>query len=192
MQLVLSNIIAVFATWFPNIYRDYVALMVRLADHYPDFEPPIRGSVFAAHSGNARRAMTYLHLDEMNKAGGICPIICIGDFDPKKGGHLVLPQLGIVIEFPPGSIILIPSATLVHGNVAIEKHEQRESMTLYTAGGLFRWVKYGFQSEKDFKVKDPEGWAAELKDRAGRWQREISKFSTVDSVAADRLRPLVV
>ena len=53
-------------------------------------------------------------------------------------------------------------------------------------------MKYGFQSEKDFKVKDPEGWAAELKDRAGRWQREISKFSTVDSVAADRLRPLVV
>ena len=76
--------------------------------------------------------------------------------------------------------------------MAIGKHEQRESMTLYTAGGLFRWVKYSFQSEKDFKVKDPEGWAAELKDRAGRWQREISKFSTVDSVAADRLRPLVV
>ena len=181
-----------FATWFPNIYRDYVALMVRLADHYPDFEPPIRGSVFAAHSGNVRRAVTYLHQDEMNSAGGICPIINTGNFDPKKGGHLVIPQLGIVIEFPPGSIILIPSATLVHGNVAIGEHEDRESMTMYTAGGLFRWVKYGFQTEKEFKVKDPDGWAAELKDRAGRWEREINKFSTIDSVGIDRLRPLVV
>ncbi|KAI0088584.1 hypothetical protein BDY19DRAFT_906589 [Irpex rosettiformis] len=152
---------------------DYVQLMVRLAEHYPRFEPPIPRSVFCY---------------EMNKASGVCPIFNTGTFDPKKGGHIILPQLRILIEFPPGTVILLPSATLVHGNVDIQDHEERESVTLFTAGGLFRWVHYGFQTEKEFKSSDSAGWKAEMKNRKGRWDREIEKFSTPESIAHDRAK----
>ncbi|KAI0084088.1 hypothetical protein BDY19DRAFT_871449, partial [Irpex rosettiformis] len=95
------------------------------------------------------RAMTYLHLDEMNKVSDICLIVNTSDFDFKQGNHLILSQLGILIEFLPDSIILISSATLVHSNIAIQDYEQRESMTLYTTGELFWWINYNFQIKKD-------------------------------------------
>ncbi|KAI0093363.1 hypothetical protein BDY19DRAFT_883127 [Irpex rosettiformis] len=179
-----------FACYFPKVYREYVTLFTRFARRYPGFEPPFY-SHFAAMSTNHGRAQTYLHLDEMNKANGICPIFNTGNFDPVRGGHLILPQLGIVVEFPPGTVMLIPSATLVHGNVAIQEHEERESITMYTAGGLFRWAKYGFRTEKDFSLQNPDGMAAELKDRKGRWMRAINQFSTPESIADDRVAVLL-
>ncbi|KAJ7620521.1 hypothetical protein DFH06DRAFT_1010638, partial [Mycena polygramma] len=39
-------------------------------------------------------------------------------FDPNLGGHLILWDLNLVIRFPPGSSIFIPSALLRHSNVS--------------------------------------------------------------------------
>ena len=64
----------------------------------------------------------------------------LGDFDPTKGSHLVLWECKLVIEFPPGSTILIPSAIITHSNVPIQAGEKRYSVTQYATGVLFRWV----------------------------------------------------
>ena len=58
--------------------------------------------------------------------------------------YLVLWDMGLVIEFPPGATILIPSATLRHSNVCLNPGDTRMSFTQYSAGGLFRWVDQGF------------------------------------------------
>ena len=118
-------------------------------------------SVFPAASANFGRAVTFEHADYNNKANGICPIICGGNFDYRRGGHLILRQLNLVIQFPPGSLILIPSATLRHGNTSIATDETRWSLTQYAAGGLFRWLKYGFQTWENLKIQDPEHAAKE-------------------------------
>ncbi|KAJ7886875.1 hypothetical protein B0H14DRAFT_2338089, partial [Mycena olivaceomarginata] len=47
-----------------------------------------------------------------------CAIQALGDSDPKKGEHLVLWDLMLVIEFP--LLILILSATLSHTNIPIQ------------------------------------------------------------------------
>jgi hypothetical protein len=52
----------------------------------------------------------------------------------------------LVIEFPPGSTILIPSSILSHSNTAVDDQEHRYSFTQYAAGGLFRWVDNGFRT----------------------------------------------
>lgn len=41
----------------------------------------------------------------------MCAITTLSDYDPKAGGHLVLWDLKLVIEFPPGSTILILSVS---------------------------------------------------------------------------------
>ena len=56
----------------------------------------------------------------------------------------------LVIEFPPGSTILLPSAILAHSNVVISSNERHYSFTQYTAGALFRWVEWGFLKTEDF------------------------------------------
>ena len=103
------------------------------------------------------------------------------------GGHLILEQLGIFVEFPPGTTILLPSATVSHGNTCIQDHESRASLVHYSAGGLFRWVEYGFRTWKTLKKEDPllaaKLWA-ERKEK--RLQDALGLFSTLDSLKADQ------
>lgn len=123
------------------------------------------------------------HRDSGNLPFGWCAITALGDFDPKRGGHLVLWDLKVVIEFPPGSTIFIPSASLRHSNTTIAKGETRYSFTQYSAGGLFRWVDQGFQ-------KSPQYWgsltreehAAAREECNERWKMGIDLFSTLDSL----------
>jgi len=61
-------------------------------------------------------------MDFGNLPYGWCAITSLGPFDPKRGGHLVLWDLQLVIEFPPGSTILIPSAVLQHSNIPIHQN----------------------------------------------------------------------
>ncbi|KAJ6610574.1 hypothetical protein B0H10DRAFT_1811327, partial [Mycena sp. CBHHK59/15] len=68
---------------------------------------------------------------------GLCGITCSGNFDHTIGGHIYLKQLKIVIEFPNGSSILIPSGCINHGNTPLQAGETCSSFTQYAAGGLF-------------------------------------------------------
>jgi hypothetical protein len=67
-----------------------------------------------------------------------------------KGGHLILWDCKLILEFLPGCTILIPSAAIFHSNIPITSHEWRFSFTQYTAGGLFHWVEHSFQMEKAY------------------------------------------
>ncbi|KAF7319616.1 hypothetical protein HMN09_00302000 [Mycena chlorophos] len=75
------------------------------------------------------QTVTVPHLDLLNLAWGWCFITALGDFDPTKGGHLILWDLKRFIRFPPGATIAIPSALLRHSNVAIQQTETRYSFT---------------------------------------------------------------
>ncbi|KAF8452155.1 hypothetical protein L210DRAFT_3384777, partial [Boletus edulis BED1] len=65
------------------------------------------------------QVVTLEHIDNTKLPFGPCAIFACGSYDPTLGGHLILFDLTVVIEFPPGSTILIPSSTLRHGNVAV-------------------------------------------------------------------------
>ena len=127
-----------------------------------------------------------MHTDTGNKANGLCAITAIGKFDPKRGGHLILKQLRLVIEFPPGSTILIPSATVTHGNTPIQQNETRMSITQYAAGGLFRWVRYGFQSEKNLKKEDPKLADTITAMKSTAWKLALDSYSTLSTLDRDR------
>ena len=60
-------------------------------------------------------------------------------------------DLGVVIEIPPGATFLIPSAILQHSNSDIAEGQTRMSITQYSAGCLFRWVRCGSRTQGAFK-----------------------------------------
>ncbi|KJA14627.1 hypothetical protein HYPSUDRAFT_208543 [Hypholoma sublateritium FD-334 SS-4] len=81
-------------------------------------------SVFPATAFNfGPRVCTESHRDQLNLAFGWCSIQALGWFDPELGRHLVLDDIKKIIEFPAGSLILIPSATLTHRNLPVRDHE---------------------------------------------------------------------
>jgi hypothetical protein len=123
-------------------------------------------------------AVTIPHRDIANLAWGWCAITAIGEFDSTRGGHLVLWDLGLVIQFPAGSTILIPSAIVTHSNIPVSAHENRHSVTQYTAGALFRWVENGCCTDKALLKDASDKQKAERQsEKATRWERGLEKFT---------------
>ncbi|RDX40787.1 hypothetical protein OH76DRAFT_1365679, partial [Lentinus brumalis] len=149
----------------PNVYQYYKETLDAILESDSSLRRNFVDNVFAAATFNlGPQAVTYVHLDHLNLAFGLCAVTALGDYDYKKGGHLVLWDAKLIIEFPPGTTILLPSAILRHSNVAIRPGETRYSLTQYSAAGLFRWVKCGFRSQKSAQAagydmrKDYEEW----------------------------------
>ena len=145
---------ATFKTWAPRLHERYAQNLAALQHDDRSLRFPFRFSVFPSTTYNlGPRTATYPHLDYFNAAFGWCAITALGTYDYTKGGHLILWDLDLVIEFPPGSTIFIPSAVMSHSNVAISEGECRYSVTQYAAGGLFRWVDNGFKSNRSLSHK---------------------------------------
>ncbi|KAJ7479920.1 hypothetical protein FB451DRAFT_1031381 [Mycena latifolia] len=130
-------------------------------------------------------AITVHHLDFGNLSWGWCVITALGWFDPDLGSHLILWALKLIIHFPPGSTILIPSAISCHSNVPIGRDEIRYSFTQYTAGGLFRWIRNGFKTDEVFELTATHGEKrAHAQEAKGRWCEGVTMYSTVDNPPA--------
>ncbi|KAJ7826485.1 hypothetical protein B0H14DRAFT_2368147, partial [Mycena olivaceomarginata] len=127
-----------FAMWAPMLFAFYQAQMALLAAWNCALRWNFVDSVFSACTFNfGPRVICASHLDFANLSWGWCAVTALGDFDPNLGGHLILWDLRLVIRFPPGSTILLPSAIVRHSNVPIQAHERRSSFAQYTAAGLF-------------------------------------------------------
>ncbi|KAJ6509611.1 hypothetical protein DFH09DRAFT_1100885 [Mycena vulgaris] len=97
-------------------------------------------SVFATATVNfGPFTITLPHLDFINLAWGWCAITALRDFDPDKGGHLILWDLRL-------------------------QGENRFSFTQFTSTGIFRFVANGLRTEKT--VKQTKLSEAERRQRA--------------------------
>ncbi|KAJ7671329.1 hypothetical protein DFH06DRAFT_980706, partial [Mycena polygramma] len=151
-QRIAGFVNGMFKSYAPVLHEHYRSTLAAIHTHLPglprNYDEFV--SVFAAATFNfGPRTVTLPHLDFANLAWGWCAITALGHFDPDKGGHLILWDLRIVIRFPPGSTIFIPSAILRHSNVSIQQDETRYSFTQFSAAGLFRYVYNGFRTEKE-------------------------------------------
>ncbi|KAF7342933.1 hypothetical protein MVEN_01723100 [Mycena venus] len=143
-----------------------------------------RFSVFAAATFNfGPHTVTFPHIDFGNLAWGWCAITALGWFNPDLGGHLILWDLKLIIHFPPGSTILLPSAILRHLNVKIQPGESRYSFTQFTPAGLFHWVYNRFRTDRDINTApntSPEEHERHWADRMQRWQEGVKMYHVWD------------
>ncbi|KAH6907642.1 hypothetical protein BKA70DRAFT_1223452 [Coprinopsis sp. MPI-PUGE-AT-0042] len=153
--------VAVFASyalsmWFPNFYSYAKEHLDSLYATVPGLSRNFLRSVYPRAAFNLGPGVCTLpHLDVMNCPFGLCSIQAFGDFDYKKGGHLVLADLKLVIEFPPGSLILMPSATLQHANTP---------------------------TEASLKKSDPDLYAKNMELKKGRWEMGLGLWNSLDEL----------
>ncbi|KAI0038300.1 hypothetical protein FA95DRAFT_1505880 [Auriscalpium vulgare] len=170
----------------PKLYRKYEHMVDRLLEHHEGLSLPHDNSIFATTTFNfGPHATTKAHVDSANLAHGWCTITPLGEFDHKRGGHLVLWQMGVIIEFPSGSTAAIPSGSVPHGNTDIQDGETRACITQYTSGALFRYVEYGFRSQKAFEKEDAKGFAEVYSQRSQRATDAMGLFSHLSALEAD-------
>ncbi|KAI9068915.1 hypothetical protein FKP32DRAFT_1587310 [Trametes sanguinea] len=174
------------ATYAPRVYQNMKAKLGALMRRYPSLRRPFANSLYPAASFNFGPETVCLeHTDAQNDPCNWCHITALGDYNPDQGGHLVLFDLGLIVRFPPGSSILIPSAIMRHGNIDIREGEKRMSFTQYCAGGLMRWVECGFRTVEDFAAQDPEGSRVFEESLEARVEKCVRLFSTLESLPHD-------
>ncbi|PPQ82483.1 hypothetical protein CVT26_012846, partial [Gymnopilus dilepis] len=156
---------SVMASKAPKLYQYYIEHLAELHKNHPELKRLFPCSVFAAASYNfGPRTACYKHKDFANLPFGLCAVTALGNFNPRLGGHLVLWECKLVIEFPPGATILLPSAVVAHSNTPIQDNERRYSFAQYTAGGIFRWVENDCKLADDYYASlSPEDLEAALK-----------------------------
>ncbi|KAJ7763833.1 hypothetical protein B0H16DRAFT_1311021 [Mycena metata] len=181
---------SIFRAFGPKLFADYVKDLRALFDHHPYLRHNFSNSILPCVTFNlGPRSATFGHKDTLNRGLGWCIVTNDGDFDYQKSAHLYLEQLKLVVEFPPAATTCLPSAVLTHGNTPLAPGETRYSITQYAAGGLFRWVKYGFQTAKQLLArKGGRGMKAELDGAAGqRHEAGVNLFSKLSELAADHV-----
>lgn len=179
-----------FGTYFPKIRAYYQDSLSKLHAERPELRRPYESSIMPAAAFNLGPATVCRpHRDSANLLFGICIITALGFFDPVHGGHLVLHELRLVIQFPPGSTVLIPSAFVTHSNTRIRGGETRYSFTQYAAGSLFSYVENGMRSQQAV-MKGPELCAEDLLKRseadAQRWRNGLSLFPHISDYRDSR------
>ncbi|KAI4294642.1 hypothetical protein K525DRAFT_145067, partial [Schizophyllum commune Loenen D] len=139
--------------WQPDIHEHYADTNRKLIK----WKPRLRRffnfpkSVWACLTINfGPRTVTVGHRDFGNLSHGFCAITALGRFNPDLGGHLILRELKLVIRFPPGSSIIVPSALITHLNTDIGPDEKRYSVTQYTSGAIFRFVEHGCKLDAEY------------------------------------------
>jgi len=159
------------ATWAPKLYAYYAEKIGALYRHDANLKPIFRNSVFSATTYNlGPRTVCFKHTDFANLPFGLCAVTALGSYDATKGGHLVLWECRLVIEFPPGSTILLASGVIAHSNVPVQLDETRYSVVQYSAGALFRWVENGFQPSRDYLHSLSEADLRKVQENdANRW-----------------------
>ncbi|KAJ7866708.1 hypothetical protein B0H13DRAFT_1636504 [Mycena leptocephala] len=172
-----------FALWAPRLYKYYREHDAALLFNRPHLRRPFVGSIFSSAAFNfGPNAWTFKHRDVLNLAFGWCAVQALGRFDATKGGHLVLWDLELVVEFPHGALILLPSATIAHSNVPVGPGEERASFTQFTSGGLFRYVDNGCRTLDELAEEDPEEYERLMALKEGRWEAGLNLLSTLDEL----------
>ncbi|TEB19141.1 hypothetical protein FA13DRAFT_1647352, partial [Coprinellus micaceus] len=140
-------------------------------------------SVFCSAACNlGPQVVTAFHHDCRNLPFGFCTIHAMGRYDYTIGGHLVLKELKLMIQFPPGALLLIPSATITHGNTPLQVGETRTSFTQYTSGSIFRFVDNGCRTEAEFKAADEAGYEKKMEEKLTRWKSGLAMWSTKEEL----------
>ncbi|KXN82891.1 hypothetical protein AN958_01960, partial [Leucoagaricus sp. SymC.cos] len=122
------------------------------------------------------------HQDCNNLAFSWCVVVALGDFNPEEGGHFVLYDLGIVVEFPPGTCFLILSVCLWHSNIPIWKNDTRASIMFYAAGNLFRFVDNEFQDKPDLAKMNADLYQQRQEEKDTYWRKGLELYSKINDL----------
>ncbi|KAJ3925043.1 MAG: hypothetical protein NXY57DRAFT_907552, partial [Lentinula lateritia] len=176
---------AALSTWFPRCYQAALHRARRLEELRPELMPNFDNSVYSCMTVNfGPQTWTYIHTDSKNDPCLPCAVTSGGKYNWKLGGHMVLWDFGVVLEFPPGTTILLSSAFLRHSNIPVSKGETRVSVTQYSAGSIRQWLEYGGRTEEALRTEDPEAYAREMAKRSSRWKDALGMYSTIEELKA--------
>jgi hypothetical protein len=151
------TISATYALWYPKAYQCYKDNLNKLWKEYPHLTQQLfLRSILPSVAFNLdNQVATKKHVDAQNCPVGWCTITALGEFDASKRGHIVLWDLKLVLEFPAGVCVCLPSALIARSNTSSNEHETRMSFTQYCSGENFRYIENDFKTDIYLRKNNP-------------------------------------
>ncbi|KAK7018524.1 hypothetical protein R3P38DRAFT_3200902 [Favolaschia claudopus] len=114
-------------------------------------------------------------------------LTALGKYKSFHGGHVIFWQLGLVVQFPPGSSILLPAGLINYSFVKVDPDETRFSLLQWAGGGVRRFLDNGGRLDMDFAAK------ATPNEHSGReHRREVAHEIAIDAFPhSSTMRPHV-
>ena len=169
--------------WMPDLMKEYTNLQAELLAINSLFKALFPDSPFCAFTMNmGPHTVCIGHRDLWNVVYGTCPIGALGPFNHRTGGHIILHEPKVIIEFRRGDVIFIPSAAVTHENAPILDGEARYSFTMYSAGGLFCYAWCGMRTLKEVREADKALYEKYIAEGTRRWEEGWKKYSTIDDL----------
>ncbi|KAJ7149524.1 hypothetical protein C8R43DRAFT_1128519 [Mycena crocata] len=170
-----SGLFSLFAfrlhVWFPQALQVY-------EDHYAGSARFLSFGVFAA--ATFVFGCNPLPLFDDDIATGWAALTALGTYDWRRGGHIILWDLNIVVPFPPGCTILIPRAAVRYSFVKIAPGETRYCLIQHTPAAVFNFASNDGRSNLDFAMHATE---EEHMRREQRRQRESAGDYAFDNLS---------
>ncbi|KAF8952162.1 hypothetical protein BDZ97DRAFT_1880486 [Flammula alnicola] len=152
---------AAFEFWNPGIYRYQKSCIEQLLAHDPELKCTTPKTIFPTTACNFRNVCCYKHHDMQNCPFGWCAITALGDFDHTLGGHLVLWELKLDIEFPMDILV---------------------SITQYCTGSIFCYVDNGFRTDRALHEEDKKRYEKSQAQKDHMWRMSLGLLSTVQDL----------
>lgn len=181
----LTFIPGTFAFWNPGVYhyqKTRVEQVLAEKSDRPKLKRTTPKTAFPTTACNFRNVCCCPHRDTQNCPFGWCGITALGEFDHTRGGHLILWELKLIIEFPHGYTILIPSATITHSNTPVADGDVRVSITQYCAGSVLRYADNLGYTDKDLRQVNQTLYEHNQADKDNRWRLSLELLSTLDDL----------
>jgi hypothetical protein len=81
----------------------------------------------------------------------------------------------------PFSLNGLPSATISHSNVSVQKGDTRVSFTQFTTSGLMQYIN-GDRTSEELRAQDPEEFEHLAAEGDGRWEMGLGLLNTMDEL----------
>ncbi|KAJ7697296.1 hypothetical protein B0H16DRAFT_1484810 [Mycena metata] len=123
-----------------------------LQDH-PDSLYPCDSSVFSAATvdfGGPPCCIFAPGVPDRQQVRQWSILTALGNYKPRHGGHVIFWDLGLVVCFPPGSSILIPTGLIRYSFVRVRPGERRYSLLQWAGAGIARWFLNNGHSDMQF------------------------------------------
>ncbi|KAJ3558097.1 hypothetical protein NP233_g11578 [Leucocoprinus birnbaumii] len=176
-----SDMMELFLKLWAEALHDHILEKVNALYNHPNFSHLAQNfpkSIYPTAAINfGPQVQTTPHTDSRNAPYAWCSLQSFGRFDPKKGSHLILKNLRYVIEFPPNSIILIPSATFIHANTPVQEGETCVSFTQYCPGNIIWFVDNGFMTQKTLKLNNEIRFKEVLAEKPLRMAKGLAMYT---------------
>jgi hypothetical protein len=188
--ILTDRVVGLFEAFCPDTFHSLRTQKEAFLRHDANALYPTDSSVFSAATfelGSPHCRTFTAEIPDRQSAGTWSILTALGMYSALHGGHVIFWDLGLVVAFPPGASILVPSI-IRYSFVRVRPGERRYALLQWAGSGISRWFQNGRRTDIDFAVHATrEQHAVREERRSQAHAASVDEFPIASELSADKM-----